>query len=125
MPGAQSVFIFIAFSSLIVLYLKIDSGLCFPWSRLGDIGATNGWGILSSPSNDRHHRHPPPHRHYHHRYLSIGPRTVFEFEIRILESTLLFLISFVSKTISAAAEFYKVLLSLEFLIKSQPVYCLP
>ena len=125
MPGAVSVFIFIAFSSLIVLYLKIDSGLCFPWSRLGDIGATNGWGILSSPSNDQHHRHPSPRHYHHHRYLSIGPRTAFELEIRILESTLLFLISFVSKTISAAAEFYKVLLSLEFLIKSQPVYCLP
>ena len=36
------------------------------------------------------------------------------------------LITIVSKTISAAAaEFYKVLLSSEFLIKPQPMYCLP
>ena len=77
-PGAQSALFLFSFSSLIVLYLKIDSGLCFPWSRLGDIGATNGWGILSSTSNDRHHRHPSPHRHYHHRHLSIGPRTALE-----------------------------------------------
>ena len=36
-----------------------------------------------------------------------------------------FLITIVSKTISAAAEFYKVLLSSEFLIKPLPMYCLP